>query len=94
MVDTISNMQLSDLNYNPHGGKRLQNLIDRVIGTRFYPPPGSLHCQLLRLGKFLGPTNINCEQKKKSEIKRQKYPVHAIVLRKPVHILYKKTAHF
>ena len=31
MVDTRSNMQLSDLNYKPHGGKSLRNLIDRSI---------------------------------------------------------------
>ena len=40
MVDTRSNMQLTDLNSKPHGGKGLQNPIDRVIGVRFYPPPG------------------------------------------------------
>ena len=39
MVDTRSNMQLDDLNYKPHGGKGFQNLIDRAIGARLYPPP-------------------------------------------------------
>ena len=41
MVDTISNMQLADLKSNPHGGKSLVDTIDRTIGVRFYPPPGS-----------------------------------------------------
>ena len=40
MVDTRSNMQLSDLKSKPHGGKSLRNIIDRAIGSRLYPPPG------------------------------------------------------
>ena len=80
MVDTRSNMQLADLNSKPHGGKSLQNIIDRAIGAQFYPPPGSLLYQHLRLGQFHEPTHINCEQNKKSEKKRRKYPVHAIVI--------------
>ena len=36
MVDTISNMQLADLNSKPHGGKNPRNLINRAIGSRFY----------------------------------------------------------
>ena len=34
-------MQLSDLNSNTHGEKSLRDLIDRAIGVRFYPLPGS-----------------------------------------------------
>ena len=45
-VDTESSMQLSDLNYKPHGKKSLRNLIDRAIGARLYPSPGSVHYQL------------------------------------------------
>ena len=41
MVDTISNMQLDNLNYKPHGRKRLKDLIDCVIGFCFYLTPGS-----------------------------------------------------
>ena len=70
MVDTRSNMQLYDLDYKPHGRKSLRNLIDRDIGAILYPPPGSLYYQLLCLGGFHGPTHINCEQKKKSKIKK------------------------
>ena len=72
MVDTRSTMQLSDLNSKHHGGKNLQNTIDHAIRFLFYPPPGSLHYHKLRMGHFHEPTNINCEQKKKSEIKKTK----------------------
>ena len=72
MVDTRSNMQLSDLNSKPHGGKSLQNLINHAIGVRFYPLPGSLHYQQLHIGHFHEPTHTNCEQNKKSEIKKTK----------------------
>ena len=70
MVDTRSNMQLSDLNYRLHGGKGLQNLIDCAFGVQFYPPPGLLHYQLLPLGKFHGTTHISCYQRKKIDIKK------------------------
>ena len=69
IVDTISNMQLSDLNSKPHGGKILQNIINLAIGTILYPHPGSLNYQLLCLVQFHGPTHINCEQNKKIDIK-------------------------
>ena len=72
MVDTRSNMQLVDLNYKPHGGKSLQNIIDCSIEYQFYPPPGSLQYKQLCLGQFHEPTHINCEQKNKSEIKKTK----------------------
>ena len=92
MVDTRSNMQLVDLNYKPHGGKSLQNLIDHTISVRLYPTQVSLHHQKLCLGQFHEPNHINCKQNKKREIKRQKHPVHKIVLRKPTQIRSKNTA--
>ena len=73
-------MQLDDLNSKPHGGKGLKNIIDRTTGARFYNTPVSVNYQLLCLDQFHGPTHINCEKNKKSDIKRQKYPMHAIVL--------------
>ena len=68
MVDTRSNMQLADLNYKPHGGKSLRIIIDCAIGAQFYPPPGSLHFQQLRLGHFHETNHINCDKNKTSEI--------------------------
>ena len=61
MADTISNMQLAYLNFKPHGGKILIDLIDHVIGVCFYPPPGSEHYKLLHPDKFHGSTHINDE---------------------------------
>ena len=72
MIDTRSNMQLADINSKPHGGKSLQNIIDRAISFRFYPPPVSLHYQQLCLCHFHEPNHINYEQKNKSEIKKTK----------------------
>ena len=72
MVDTRSNMQLSDLNSDPRGGKSLINMIYHAIGGRIYPPPRPVHNKLLILDQLHGPTHINCEQKKKSEIKIRK----------------------
>ena len=46
MVDTRSNMKVSDLNYKPHGGRSLRDLIDLEIGVRFYPPQGSKNHKL------------------------------------------------
>ena len=34
LVEKRSNMQLAELNYKPHGGKSLQNLIDGAIGVQ------------------------------------------------------------
>ena len=93
-METISNMQLADLNSKPRGIKSHQNLIDHAIGIQFYPPPGSLHYQKIILGQFHDLTHINCEQKNKSEIKRRKYPVHTIVLQKPAQIISKKAVQF
>ena len=70
MVDTRSNIKLADLNSKSHGRKSLWNIIDHAIGIIFYPPPGSLHYQLLRLGQLHGSSHINCEQKKKGEVKK------------------------
>ena len=72
MVDTRSKMKLADLNSKPYGGKSLINIIDRAIGAHFYSPPGSVHYKLLCLDQFYGTSHINCEKKKKSEIKMTK----------------------
>ena len=57
-------MQLSDIDSKTHGRKSLRDIIDRVIGVRLYPPPGSEHYKLLRLDKFHGSTYINDNQSK------------------------------
>ena len=72
MVDTRSNMQFAELNSKPNGRKSLRNLIDRSIGSHFYPSPRLVHHQLLRLDQFHEPTHINYELKKKSDIKKTK----------------------
>ena len=41
ILETRSNMLLSDLNSKPHYVKSLRDIIYCVIGVRFYPPPGS-----------------------------------------------------
>ena len=87
-------MQLDDLNYQPHDGKIIRNLIDLAIGVYLYHTLGPLHYQKLCLSQFHEPNHINCDKNKKIEIKRQKYPVHAIVLRKPAQIRSKNTAQF
>ena len=35
MVDKRSNMQLDDLNSNPHGGPSLWNLLNHIISTHY-----------------------------------------------------------
>ena len=50
MVDTILNMQLTDLNSKPQGRKSLRSIIYFAIGVQFYPLPVSLHYQQLLLG--------------------------------------------
>ena len=72
MVDTRSNIQLSDLSSKPHGEKSLQIFTDCSIGAQLYTPPGSLHHHLLQLGQFHGPTHINLEQKKKINMNKAK----------------------
>ena len=67
-----SNMQLADLNSKHHGGKVLRNLIDYDIGSHFYTLPGSVKYKLIHLDQIHGPSHINCEQKKKSDIKTKK----------------------
>ena len=67
MVDTRSNMQLSDLNYKPHGGKILRDIVYLAIGSCFYPPPGSEKYELLKLDKFHGTSHISYNHKKKNE---------------------------
>ena len=62
-------MQLADLNSKPHGGNCIRNLIDRVIGVRLYPPPGSEHCKPLQLDQFHGPSHINDNHRNKNDKK-------------------------
>ena len=69
MVDTISNMQLADLNYKPHGRKSIRDILDRAIGVHFYPPPGSEHSKLLRLDHFHGTSHTNDNHKNNNEIR-------------------------
>ena len=59
MVDTRSNMQLADLNSNPHGGKIHIDFIDPSIGTWFYLPPWSEQYKLIQLDQFHVPSYIN-----------------------------------
>ena len=59
MVDRSSNTQLADINYKPYGGKIFRYLIDRMIGARFYPHPGSEHYKILHLDRFHVSTHIN-----------------------------------
>ena len=94
MVDTRSNMQLADLNSKHHGRKSLRNIIDRAIGVCFYPPPGSLHYHQLSLGQFHDPTHKIVRKIRKVISKRQKHPIHAIVLRNPTQIRSKNTVQF
>ena len=72
MVDTRSNMQLSDLKNRPHGGKSLRNLIYRAMGACLYPPPVSVHYKLPLLYQFHVTSHIHSEGKKKSDIKMTK----------------------
>ena len=61
-------MQLADIISKPRDGKGPINIIDRAIGACFYLPPGSNRYKLLCLDQFYGPSYINCDQNKKSDI--------------------------
>ena len=39
----MSNIQLADINYKPHGGRDVRENINYAIIVHFYPPPGSEH---------------------------------------------------
>ena len=68
MVETISNMQLADLNLKLHGGTSLRDLIYHEICDRFYPIPGSGHNALLRHENSHGTTQNQtntCDKAKK-----------------------------
>ena len=69
MVDTRYIMQLADLNSKPHGGKILRDLIYRVIGVCFYPPPVSEYHKILLLDRFHGTSHINNSHRKNNEMK-------------------------
>ena len=58
MVDTRSNMQLSDFNSKPHGVQSLIGLIDCGIRDQLYPPPCSEHHTLLCIDKLHVPTHF------------------------------------
>ena len=64
MVDKRSNMQLSDLDSKPRGGKILRDIIYRAIVFRVYSPPVSEHYTIHCLDKFLGSTHINDKHSK------------------------------
>eukprot|EP00957_Ditylum_brightwellii_P153322 11668632-Ditylum_brightwellii.AAC.1 len=42
-----SDMMLADINTKPQGGPTPQKKVDRIIGTRYYPPTHSEHHRLL-----------------------------------------------
>ena len=69
MVDTRSNMQLADLNFKPHIGKILRDLIYCASEVFFYPPPCSKHYKLFCLDKFHGPSHINDNHRENNETK-------------------------
>ena len=69
MVDTISNMQLADLNSKPSDGKILKDIINCVIEACLCPPPWPEHYKLLLLDQFHGPSHISDSHKKKNETK-------------------------
>ena len=62
-------MQLADLNSKSHGKKSLVYLIDHVIGSHFYPPPGSEHYKLLQRDKLHGTSHIFNNHEKNNETK-------------------------
>ena len=72
MVETRSNMQLANLNSKTHGRKSLRYFIDRSIGYHIYTPQVSVNYRFLFLDQFLGPSHINFDQKKKSDIRIMK----------------------
>ena len=53
MLDKRSNMQLSYLNPKPHYEKTLRDIIERAIGSQFYPPPGSEYYKSFDLISFM-----------------------------------------
>ena len=69
MVETRSNMQLADLNSNPHGEKILRDLIDFTTGPHLYYPSGSEHYRLFRIDKFYETSRINNNHENNNETK-------------------------
>eukprot|EP00957_Ditylum_brightwellii_P160810 12242738-Ditylum_brightwellii.AAC.1 len=47
MEHSKSEHMLTDPNTKSHGSKNFRMKIDRLIGTRFYPPQGSVRYDLL-----------------------------------------------
>ena len=62
-------MKLSDFNSKPNDGKILRYLIERVIGVRFDPPPGSEYYKLISLNSFHVSTHINDKHSKHNKKK-------------------------
>ena len=60
MVNIISKIQLTDLNYKPHGSKIIRNLIDLEIGVHSYPQTGSEHLKFFALTCSIYPLTIKC----------------------------------
>ena len=82
MVDTRSNMKLSDLKSKSQGRENHRNIIDCAIGAPFCPPPGSEHKKILQLYQFYIPSHINNSQEKNNEENRIMHST------KPVKISY------
>ena len=58
MVDTRSNIQLTDLNAKPHGDPILRDFIDCAIYARFYPPPAPTITHFLASISFMYPLTV------------------------------------
>ena len=67
IVDTGSNMKLTNINSKPHEGKIIKDIIDRTIGVRLYPLHGSEHQKLLHLDRLYGPTQIQVHSHNKPD---------------------------
>ena len=68
-------MQLSGLNFNPHGGQSLRYIIHRAIVDRFFPPPVYDHHTLLFLDRFHGPTHRQVHSRFRPEKNNEVYNV-------------------
>ena len=63
-------MQLYDLNSKPHGGQSLRYLIDRAIGTIFYPNSGYYHHILFCIDQFHKSTHFQSTLKNNTNTKK------------------------
>ena len=92
MVDTRSNIQLSELNSNPHGVKVSKFLLIVPSASNSILPHDRFTIINFVSASFIVQITSIVIKRRKLRSKRQKYPVYSIVLRKPTHIRYKKTA--